>query len=85
MSDRIPTAAKSLLAERENNLPVWIRAPKTGTEHYTGLTKPMLYGLKTKGAIVSKCIKEPGKVKGVRLFHLGSILDYIDSIPEENK
>jgi hypothetical protein len=71
-----PRAAE-LLTERANGLPVWIRSPKTGTEFYTGLTRSKLYELAGKGAIRSVSIREPGQVKGTRLFHLVSILDYI--------
>ena len=71
-----PTAA-DVMAERAGLLPVWIRAPKTGPEFYTGLTRAKLYQLAGEGKIRSTSIREPGQVKGVRLFHLGSTLDFI--------
>ncbi len=61
------------------NLPVWIRAPKRGPEYYTGFTRPKLYKLATKGHIRSVSIRESGKFRGTRLFHLQSILAFIES------
>ena len=66
-----------LLIERDGLLPVWIRSPKGGPEHYTGFTRSKLYQLAGEGHIRSVSIREPGQVKGVRLFHLSSILDFI--------
>ncbi len=64
---------------RQGGLPVWIRAPRCGgPEHYTGFTRSKLYELEGMGKIRSVSIREPGKLKGTRLFHLGSILDFID-------
>lgn len=76
---RLPRKAGELLGDHDGNLPVWIRAPRTRQrEHYTGLTRAHLYALADKGVIVSKPIRDPGKVRGIRLFLLRSILDYIE-------
>lgn len=68
---------ETLLAERHEGLPVWIRAPKSGSEHFTGLSRSKLY----EGAQLkhwrSVSLREPGQVKGTRLFHLGSVLEAI--------
>ncbi len=58
---------------------MWIRAPKSGPEHYTGFTRSKLYELDAKEKIRSTSIREPGQVKGTRLFNLQSILDFIES------
>ena len=58
-------------------MPVWVRAPIDGHEHFTGLTRAKLYELAGKGHIRSVSLREPGKVKGCRLFNLQSMLDYI--------
>ena len=71
-------AATELLHEREGTLPVWIRSPRRGHEHYTGLSRAKLYKLAGLGVIQSRSLREPGHVRGVRLFNLRSILDYID-------
>lgn len=67
-----------LLSERQNTLPVWIRAPKSGVEYYTGLSRAKLYEWKAKGYIRSVSIREPGQIKGTRLFHLASIFAAIE-------
>ena len=69
--------AKQLLQEEAKGMPVWVRAPTDGHEHFTGLTRAKLYELAGKGHIRSVSLREPGKVKGCRLFNLQSMLDYI--------
>jgi hypothetical protein len=66
-----------LLAEKHQHLPVWVRAPKVGTEFFSGLSRSKLYDGASRGHFRSVSIREPGQVKGTRLFHLQSILDYI--------
>jgi hypothetical protein len=72
-----PKAAE-LLQDRANNLPCWVRSPKTGPEHFSGFSRAKLYELAGKGAIRSVSIREPGQVKGTRLFNLASILAFIE-------
>lgn len=66
-----------LVKDTHGTLPVWVRAPKVGVEHFSGFSRSKLYQLATLGKIRSVSIREPGQVKGTRLFHLQSILDYI--------
>jgi hypothetical protein len=80
---RLAPKARELLTERANGLPVWIRAPKFGTEHFTGFSRAKLYELAGKNLIRSVSIREPGAIKGTRLFHLQSILDYIEKCEAE--
>jgi hypothetical protein len=76
---------RELLSDRETaNLPVWIRAPKAGPEYYTGFGRSKLYELYALGKIDSRSIREPGQIKGTRLFNLRSILDFIESCKVEN-
>jgi len=70
--------ATQLVSEHDGNLPVWIRAPKRGHEFYSGCSRPKLYEWTAKGFIRSVSIREPGRIKGVRLFHLASILAFIE-------
>ena len=70
--------AAQVISDREGNLPVWVRAPKRGHEFYSGCSRPKLYEWAAKGFIRSVSIREPGRVKGVRLFHLASILAFIE-------
>jgi hypothetical protein len=71
-----PTVAQRM-AEMDGPLPVWVRAPKTGHERFTGLTRPKLYELAGKNLIRSASLREPGQLRGCRLFNLKSILDFI--------
>lgn len=70
--------ARELLTDRIGALPVWIRAPKGGPEHYTGFSRSKLYELYSRGKIESRSIREPGQIRGTRLFNLRSILDFIE-------
>lgn len=67
------------MSDRQGSLPVWIRAPKAGPEFYCGFSRSKLYELYAHGKIDSKSIREPGQIKGTRLFNLRSILDFIES------
>jgi hypothetical protein len=51
----------------------------SGVEHFTGFSRAKLYELAANGKIRSVSIREPGAIKGTRLFHLKSILDFIES------
>lgn len=75
---KLATTAAELQAERDGLRPVWVRAPRNAAqEFYTGQSRAMLYRWASEGKIRSVSIREPGQVKGVRLFHLGSILEFI--------
>ena len=67
-----------LLEEQNGKLPVWIRCPARGHEHFTGFSRSKLYELSSKGLIKSVSIREVGQTRGTRLFSLGSILGYIN-------
>jgi len=67
-----------MLLERDRGLPIWIRSPKSGSEHYTGFSRAKLYALTAEGSIQSVSIRDSGAVKGTRLFKLSSILDFIE-------
>jgi hypothetical protein len=87
-SARLTCVARDLparLAEREGVLPVWVRAPKRGHEFYSGCSRPKLYEWAGKNYIRSVSIREPGRIKGVRLFHLASILAFIEGWEKEAK
>lgn len=60
-------------------LPVWVRPPVTGVEHYCGLSRSKLYALASAGKIRSISVADEGRERGCRLFHLQSILDYLNS------
>src|SRR5688572_15074970 len=80
---RVAAQAADLLADSQGPLPVWVRAPKRGPEFYSGCTRPKLYEWAAKGYIRSTSIREPGQVKGVRLFRLQSFLEFIERFEKE--
>jgi hypothetical protein len=80
MNTNIEKEASQLLAQRdEKNRPVWVRGPKGGeVEHYSGLGRGKLYQLEKDGLIRTASLKPRGAVRGVKLFLLQGLLDYID-------
>ena len=44
-----------------------------------GVKRGILYRWINKGKVKSVCIREPGNIQGVRLIHLASVRDYINS------
>lgn len=76
-SPNLAAKVASLLGDRDGQLPVWVRCPKAGPEHYSGIRRSKLYELAGKNKIRSVSIREPGQVRGTRLFHLGSILEFV--------
>ncbi len=84
-NNKTQTAARvnELLADVSGSLPIWIRAPKSGTEFYTGASRAKLYEWAGKALIRSVSIREPGRIKGTRLFHLPSILAFIEKCEAE--
>ena len=75
--------ASELLQDQANGRPVWIRSPKQGVEFYSGTSRAKLYEMAGKGHIRSVSIRAPGQTKGCRLFHLQSILDYIEKCEQQ--
>lgn len=61
----------------------WVKAPVRGYCPDTGLTRAALYQLADAGKIKTACIRKPGAIRGNRLFHLGSILAFLDATAEE--
>lgn len=72
---------KSRLRRRYPNR--WMKAPKRGYCPTTGLTRTALYRLGRRGKIKTASIREPGASRGNRLYHLGSILAYLDQVAVE--
>lgn len=66
--------------------PEWTRLPKSGTRcPWTGLTRSKLNELVLpcaandfKPPVRSACLRQRGRVKGVRLIHLASLLAFIE-------
>jgi len=75
---RLETNFQEMFETMDMGLPPWIRSPKSGHEHYTGFSRAKLYALAAEGKIRSVSIRDPGAIKGTRLFHLPSILAFIE-------
>ena len=56
----------------------WIRLPTRGRCQYTGFSRAFYYDLITRGLIKSANVKKPGKLTGVRLVWLPSVLAFIE-------
>jgi hypothetical protein len=65
----MPAKARELLQDQSCGLPVWIRPPKQGVESYSGFSRAKLYEGASKGHFRNVGIRQPGQVKGTRLFH----------------
>jgi hypothetical protein len=85
-----PSITPDVLAQieslRQLERPEFIRLPKGGPEHFSGLTRSKLNALvlpcpenNGKPPVRSVCLRQPGRQKGVRLIHLKSLLDYLNS------
>ena len=77
LSETPEQQATTLLGHRQAGVPVWIRPPARGGCHWCGLTRSVLYRLAAERRIRTVNLRDPGKLRGIRLFHLGSILDMI--------
>ena len=62
----------------EDALQKWIRIPSQGKEPNTGLSRAFIYFLIKTGKVKTSCIRQPGKLTGVRLIWLPSLLEYIE-------
>jgi hypothetical protein len=84
-SQRRMTRVNELLGDRDGVLPVWVRSPKIGPEHYSGFGRSKLYELAAKGKIETRSIREASQTRGTRLFNLRSILNFIESCGSDHK
>jgi hypothetical protein len=53
-----------------------------GLNRLTGLTRSHAYHLFSEGKIDSVCIRRPGSTRGKRLWHIPSVLAFLDSCRE---
>ena len=79
----IPAKARELLQDQANGLPVWIRSPKNGNEYYSGFSRAKLYEGANKKHFRSVSIRENGQTRGTRLFHLQSLLAFIERCEQQ--
>jgi len=57
----------------------WVRLPTKPGERLHGLSRSAIYILIEAGVVKSATVKQPGKLTGVRLVWLPSLLSYIES------
>ena len=56
---------------------VWDRLPNKG--YYCGFSRPYIYQLMHAGKVKTALIKQPGRIRGIRLVWRPSVLAYIES------
>ena len=60
-------------------------ADSKGLSRLTGLTRSHAYILFSEGKIDSVCIRRAGSTRGKRLWHIPSVLKFLDSIRKESR
>ena len=60
------------------HLEKWVRIPSKGKEPHSGLTRAFIYTLIKHNRIKTACIRDKGKLTGVRLIWLPSLFEYIE-------
>jgi hypothetical protein len=48
-------------------------------QRLTGLCRSHLYALQNEGKIRSACLRKPGAIRGKRLWHMGSLISFLNS------
>lgn len=71
------TTEKIAIGETNQLLPEFGRV--NDVQRLYGIKRGILYRWIADGKMKSVCIREPGNVQGVRLIHLASVRDYINS------
>jgi len=77
MKNPFKQAVPAGVAAYQKRAPQWFRAAIKGPDPRCGLTRGHLYDLAGQGLIRTASMRQPGKPKGVRLFELGSVMDFI--------
>jgi hypothetical protein len=54
-------------------------------QRLTGLCRSHLYALQDEGKIRSACLRRPGALRGKRLWHMPSLLDFLRKQMEAEK
>ncbi len=66
------------LPDGEGKFERWERLPTKPGERLQGMSRSFLYILIDEGVIKSASIKQPGKLTGVRVIWLPSLMEYIE-------
>jgi len=60
--------------------PEWVRVPDA--VQYCGISRSLLYELIGSGRIISKVLRKPGHIRGIRLISVSSLDTFINNLPE---
>ncbi|QHI68591.1 hypothetical protein [Tichowtungia aerotolerans] len=71
------------LANGTGQLERWERLPTKPGERLQGLSRSCIYNLIDANKIKSASIKQPGKLTGIRVIWLPSLMEYIESCTEK--
>lgn len=77
-----PTAARGGERTRHARSGSAIHQQQGGLARLTGLTRSHAYLLYSEGKIDSVCIRRPGSTRGKRLWHVPSVLQFLNSCRE---
>lgn len=66
------------LSNGEGQSARWVRLPTNAGERLQGLSRATIYNLINDGVIKSASLKQPGKLTGIRVIWLPSLLEYIE-------
>ncbi|XHR27981.1 MAG: helix-turn-helix transcriptional regulator [Chthoniobacteraceae bacterium] len=77
-----PTGAATVAAETQNinNLPEWLRI-KAACQRF-GVSRSWLYVRIASGQIKSRCLRQRGAIKGIRLISRDSLALFIENATE---
>ena len=67
---------KNMVISKGGSDAVWDRFPSRG--YYYGLSRPFWYQMIREGKIKTALIKQPGRVRGIRLVWRPSVLGFIE-------
>jgi hypothetical protein len=62
----------------------WVRMPNPGENIY-GLSRSTLFEMARTGKIRSAHHKKPGRIKGIRLLWLPSLVEYLDKLADQTQ
>jgi len=68
----------SELIDGDGKFERWERLPTKAGERLQGMSRATIYNLIDAGLIKSASIKQPGKLTGIRVIWLPSLLEYIE-------
>jgi predicted DNA-binding transcriptional regulator AlpA len=68
----------SELTDGDGKFEKWERLPTRAGERLQGMSRATIYNLIDAGLVKSASCKQPGKLTGIRVIWLPSLMDYIE-------